>query len=247
MKFTTILFSLAVVATTTTDVHGMSDDMENTTDTTASASSDEGYATYCDSLEESLGDTKTGSRCIKDYEKIYKNLALSEAYLAWTNSLQVDEGLSTEGGNSSYSYTSSYSDETTAAYKEACEKGEGNTFTQIPDRSFQCRVEGESTNGNLDADAWQTATVAVTNNAFCIPASKNCDSTMTDFNLTATDFANENLYLLLKLLEEVDCTTMKMDTYESGEENGSGGVVTSTNFIGSLVAATAVLAFTVLI
>jgi len=217
MKFTTILFSFAVVATTTTDhygVHGMSDDMENTTDTTASASSDE-FMTYCDLLEESLGDTKTGSRCIKDWEKIYKNLAMSEAYFAWTNSLQVDEGLSTEGGNSSYSYTSSYSDETTAAYKEACEKGEGNTFTQIPDRSFQCRVEGEST---------KTATVAVTNNAFCMPASKNCDSTMTDFNLTATDFANENLYLLLKLLEEVDCTTMKMDTYESGEENGSGGV-----------------------
>mmetsp|Transcript_6183 Transcript_6183/g.7092 ORF Transcript_6183/g.7092 Transcript_6183/m.7092 type:complete len:241 (-) Transcript_6183:50-772(-) len=240
MKFTSTLFSLAVVATTTTDhygVHGMSDDMENTTDTTASASSDEEYATYCDSLEESLGDTKTGSRCIKDWEKMYKNLAMSEAYFAWTNSLQVDEGLSTEGGNSSYSYTSSYSDETTAAYKEACEKGEGNIWTAVPDQSFQCRKEGED-------KKWNTVNVAVSNNGVCLPGdSENCNSIMADNNFTAADFADNALYEELSSAKDIYCNEMQFDD----DETDSGGVVTSTPFIGSLVAATAVLAFTVLI
>jgi len=248
MKFTTILFSLAIIATTNNNgVHCMDDmdDMDNTTDTSASASAsfdEERYGNggsgydFCGILKESFGGIKTGSRCIKDFEKMMnteKNSALTEAWADWTISLQADEGLSTEGGNSSYSYTSSYSDDTTAIFKEECEKVEGTTFTQIPDRSFQCRVEGEST---------KTATVAVTNNAFCLPASKNCDTTMTDLKLTATDFANVYLYnMLVNYWPEVDCNTMKMDTYDSG------GAVTSTKFIGSLVAGTAVIAFIVLI
>eukprot|EP00751_Fragilariopsis_kerguelensis_P009433 CAMPEP_0170802052 /NCGR_PEP_ID=MMETSP0733-20121128/28984_1 /TAXON_ID=186038 /ORGANISM="Fragilariopsis kerguelensis, Strain L26-C5" /LENGTH=60 /DNA_ID=CAMNT_0011155047 /DNA_START=221 /DNA_END=400 /DNA_ORIENTATION=+ len=60
---------------------------------------------------------------------------------------------------------------------------------------------------------------------------------MTDLNLTTTDFANEYLYnMLIWEWPEVDCNTMKMDTYDSG------GAVTSTKFIGSLVAGTAVIA-----
>jgi len=240
MKFTSTLFSLAVVATTTIDngVHGMSGDMDNTTDTTASASSDgEGGGGFWSGVKEAWGDMKTVLACTKDVTDMYKgNDALNAALEAWDNSLKVDEGLSTEGGNSTYSYTSAYSADTTAAYKEECEKVEGNTWTPVPDRSFQCRKEGED-------KKWVTANVAVSNNGICLPGdSENCNTIMADNNLTATDFAENVLYDELSSQKDIYCNEMDFD-----DDDTSGGAVTSTNFIGSLVAATVVLAFTVLI
>mmetsp|Transcript_8999 Transcript_8999/g.10044 ORF Transcript_8999/g.10044 Transcript_8999/m.10044 type:complete len:243 (-) Transcript_8999:157-885(-) len=242
MKFTSILFSLAVVATTTTDhygVHGMSDDMDNTTDTTAAAASsdDEGKGGFWSGVKDLWGEMKTVVACTKDVTNMYKgNDELGAAWEAWDDSLKVNESLSTEGGNSTYSYTSAYSADTTAAFKEECEKGEGNTWTAVPDRSFQCRKKGED-------KGWMTVNVAVSNNGVCLPESENCDTIMSDANVTATDFADNDLYEKLVDDNEIYCNEMEV----GDDDDDSGGVVTSTNFIGSLVAATAVLAFTVLI
>eukprot|EP00751_Fragilariopsis_kerguelensis_P009211 CAMPEP_0170784034 /NCGR_PEP_ID=MMETSP0733-20121128/15921_1 /TAXON_ID=186038 /ORGANISM="Fragilariopsis kerguelensis, Strain L26-C5" /LENGTH=266 /DNA_ID=CAMNT_0011128921 /DNA_START=69 /DNA_END=869 /DNA_ORIENTATION=+ len=265
MKFTSTLFSLAVVATTTTDhygVHGMSDDMDNTTDfkdavdtevaevadtvgigaaeAAAGSSDGEGGGGFWSGVKDKWGDMKTVTGCDKDIDNMYKgNDELGAAWDAWHNALKVDESLSTEGGNSTYSYTSAYSADTTAAYKEECEKVDGNTWTAVPDRSFQCRKEGED-------KGWITVNVAVSNNGVCLPDdSEDCNTIMTDANITAADFADNSLYTHLSNDHEIYCNEMEIG--EDGEDDDdSGGVVTSTNFIGSLVAATAVLAFTVL-
>merc|ERR1719148_241991 len=93
---------------------------------------------------------KTVLACTSDVTNMYKDdEGLGAAWAAWDNSLKIDESLSTEGGNNTYSYTSAYPADTTAAYKEACEKGEGNTWTPAPDQSFQCRKEGEDKSGLL--------------------------------------------------------------------------------------------------
>mmetsp|Transcript_25083 Transcript_25083/g.28035 ORF Transcript_25083/g.28035 Transcript_25083/m.28035 type:complete len:239 (+) Transcript_25083:128-844(+) len=238
MKFTTILFSLAVVATTV-----MSDDTDNTTDTNstaAAAASSDGEGEkggFWSGVKEAWGDMKTVLACTSDVTNMYKDdEGLGAAWAAWDNSLKIDESLSTEGGNNTYSYTSAYPADTTAAYKEACEKGEGNIWTAVPDQSFQCRKEGED-------KKWNTVNVAVSNNGVCLPESENCDTIMSDANVTATDFADNDLYEKLVDDNEIYCNEMEV----GDDDDDSGGVVTSTNFIGSLVAATAVLAFTVLI
>jgi len=254
MKFTTTLFSLAVVATTTTDngVHCMSDDMDNTTDTTtaaaASASSDGegGFREFMSGVRDEWNDFKTGMGCLKEAKAMYAaNEALDSAWMAWDSSLEIDEVLSTGGGNSSYSYntsaysyTSAYSAETTATYKEECEKITGNTFTSTPDRSFSCTMEGD------DKGVWyDSATVDVSNNGACIPDSENCNSMMADLkelNLTAVALADDSLYHKMITEKDIYCNEMEFD--DSG-----GGVVPSTTFLGSVVAATAVVfAFTVL-
>mmetsp|Transcript_40822 Transcript_40822/g.47073 ORF Transcript_40822/g.47073 Transcript_40822/m.47073 type:complete len:239 (-) Transcript_40822:191-907(-) len=238
MKFTTILFSLAVVATTV-----MSDDTDNTTDTntTAAAASSDGEEEkggFWSGVKEAWGDMKTVLACTSDVTNMYKDdEGLGAAWAAWDNSLKIDESLSTEGGNNTYSYTSAYPADTTAAYKEACEKGEGNIWTAVPDQSFQCRKEGED-------KKWNTVNVAVSNNGVCLPGdSENCNSIMADNNFTAADFADNALYEELSSAKDIYCNEMQFDD----DETDSGGVVTSTTFIGSVVAATAVLAFTVLI
>merc|ERR1712194_513320 len=171
---------------------------------------------------------KTVLACTSDVTNMYKDdEGLGAAWAAWDNSLKIDESLSTEGGNNTYSYTSAYPADTTAAYKEACEKGEGNIWTAVPDQSFQCRKEGED-------KKWNTVNVAVSNNGVCLPGdSENCNSIMAD----------NALYEELSSAKDIYCNEMQFDD----DETDSGGVVTSTPFIGSLVAATAVLAFTVLI
>merc|ERR1712161_92130 len=173
------------------------------------------------------------------------NEALDSAWMAWDSSLEIDEMLSTGGGNSSYSYntsaysyTSAYSVETTATYKEECEKITGNTFTSTPDRSFQCR---QSEGGN--SGQWETVTVDVSNNGACIPDSEeDCNSMMADLkelNITAVALADDILYSKMIAEKDIYCNAMEFDD--------SGGVVPSTTFLGSVVAATAVVfAFTVL-
>jgi len=238
MKFTTILFSLAVVATNV-----MSDDTDNTTDTNstaAAAASSDGEGEkggFWSGVKEAWGDMKTVLACTKDVINMYKDDdALGAAWQAWDDSFKVDESLGTEGGNSTYNYTSAYSADTTAAFKEACEKGEGNTWTAVPDQSFQCRKKGED-------KGWMTVNVAVSNNGVCLPDSENCDNIMTDANITAEDFADNSLYDQLSDDNEIYCDEMEI----GDDDDDSGGVVTSTNFIGSVVAATVILAFTVLI
>jgi len=231
MKFTTILFSLAIFATTT---HGMSDDMgnmtdttamDNTTDTTAAASSDDdGFKGFMTSMTE-------GWDCADDECGMYQNnTALYTAWTAWDNSLKIDEALSTGGGNSSYSYTSAYSADTTAAFKEECGKVEGATFTTIADRSFKCTQQGEDTTSNV--------TVDISNNGFCSPGTEDCASLMTNANITG-DFGNADLYDKLRA-QGILCEDMVLDF--SGVYSGA-----SAHFIGSLVAATVAVAVTVLI
>jgi len=234
-----ILFSLAVVAT-----NGMSDDMDNTTDTTAAASASSdgegGFRGFMSGVRDEWNKYKTGRGCIKEAEAMYAaNEALADAWTAWDSSLKIDEVLSTGGGNSSYSYTSAYSAETTATFKEECEKITGNTFTSTPDRSFQCR---QSEGGN--SGQWETVTVDVSNNGACIPDSEeDCNSMMADLkelNITAVALADDNLYNKMITEKDIYCNEMEFD--DSG-----GGVVPSTTFLGSVVAATAVVfAFTVL-
>jgi len=242
MKFTTILFSLAIFATTT---HGMSDDMgnmtdttamDNTTDTTAAASSDEGgFKGFMTSMKEGWGEVKAGIACAKDDAAMYTdNAALETAWTAWDNSLKIDEALSTGGGNSSYSYTSAYSADTTAAFKEECEKVEGATFTTIADRSFKCTQQGED-----KTSAWDSVTVDVSNNGFCLPGTEDCASLMTDSNITADDFGNNDLWNKLTA-QGIYCEALEINF--SGDDSGA-----STHFIGSLVAATVAVAVTVLI
>jgi len=227
MKFTTLLFSLTVIAAT---------------NASASASSGEGGGGFMSGLKEVWGDFKSGLACVDDVRDSYTgNEQLSVLWTAWGASLKIEEDKG--GSNSSSFYSSSFSNESTAALKEHCEKEDGNfTWTPVPDRSFLCYREV------VGFDTRKTATVTVSNNGVCLPTSKICDSMMNDFNVTATDIADDDLYNKFKN-QELDCNTMEMDTYESGDddEDGSGGVVTSTNFIGSLVAATAVIAFTMLI
>jgi len=242
MKFTTILFSLAIIVTTNDNgVHCMEDhdDMDNITDTTAFASSNEG-----DELAawEDLDDIDTAVLCAIDVTNMYDgNDALAGAWKVWYKSLTVDEGLSTEGGNSSYSYTSAYYPDATAALKEECEKVDGNTWTPKPDRSFQCR-QIETYEEDMK---WQDVTVAVSNNGVCLPDSENCNNSMNDTHITATDFVDQGLYT--KLWEDQSIKCSETDEIPIIFRNYSGGVVTSTTFIGSLVVTTAVLAFTVLI
>merc|ERR1712238_268990 len=103
---------------------------------------------------------KTGRGCIKEAEAMYAaNEALADAWTAWDSSLKIDEVVSTGGGNSSYAYTSAYSAETTATYKEECEKMTGNTFTSTPDRAFTCWM-----GGNEKGVWYGTVTVDVSNN-----------------------------------------------------------------------------------
>mmetsp|Transcript_40808 Transcript_40808/g.47053 ORF Transcript_40808/g.47053 Transcript_40808/m.47053 type:complete len:125 (+) Transcript_40808:69-443(+) len=123
MKFTSTLFSLAVVATTTTDhygVHGMSDDMDNTTDfkdavdtevaevadtvgigaaeAAAGSSDGEGGGGFWSGVKDKWGDMKTVTGCDKDIDNMYKgNDELGAAWEAWDDSLKVNESLSTEG------------------------------------------------------------------------------------------------------------------------------------------------------
>ena len=245
MKFTTTLFSLAVVATTTTDrgVHCMSDDMDNTTDTTAAASAsassdgEGGFREFMSGVKDEWNDFKTGMGCLKEAKAMYANENLESAWMAWDSSLKIDEVLSTGGGNSSYSYTSAYSAETTATYKEECEKMTGNTFTSTPDRAFTCRM-----GGNEKGVWYDTVTVEVSNNGACIPDSENCNSMMADLkelNMTAVALADADLYNKMITEKDIYCNEMEFDD--------SGGVVPSITFLGSVVAATAVvLAFTVL-
>merc|ERR1712238_20668 len=181
---------------------------------------------------------KTGRGCIKEAEAMYAaNEALADAWTAWDSSLKIDEVLSTGGGNSSYSYTSAYSAETTATFKEECEKITGNTFTSTQDRSFSCQMEGDD-----KTSAWQTVTVDVSNNGACIPDSEeDCNSMagLKELNITAVALADDILYSKLIAEKDIYCNTTEFDD--------SGGVVPSTTFLGSVVAATAVVfAFTVL-
>merc|ERR1712238_225035 len=159
-------------------------------------------------------------------------------WTAWDASLKIEEVMGTEGGNSSYSYTSAFSAETTATFKEECEKITGNTWTSGLDRAYTCRMAGEDGNSG----AWQDVTVDVSNTGVCIPATTNCNDLMTnlkELNITAVDLADDEMYFKLIAEKDIHCNAMTDDD--------SGGVVPSTTFLGSVVAATAVvLAFTVL-
>merc|ERR1712238_381438 len=116
-----------------------------------------GFRGFMSGVKDAWSKYKTGRGCVKEAEAMYAaNEALDSAWTAWDDSLKIDEVLSTGGGNSSYSYTSAYSAETTATFKEECEKITGNTFTSTPDRSFQCR---QSEGGN--SGQWENVLVDV--------------------------------------------------------------------------------------
>jgi len=220
MKFTTILFSLAVVAT-----NGMSDDMDNTTDTTAAAaSSDEGGGSFIDKMKEGWGQLMAGGGCLVEALKIYDdNPDLEAAKVAWEASA-VKTNVKSEGENS---WTFAYDMELCKKFMEACNNVDGMTFTPMPEATLECTYYGFG-NGN------ETATVATSGNGVCIPDTEKCQA----IDGGPTAIGNSEMYSDLENNAGLVCKTLVSDS--------SGGVVPSTNFLGSVVVATAVLAFTVL-
>jgi len=225
MKFTTILFSLAVVATTTNDnygVHGMSDDMDNTTDTTAAASSDGEGGGFIEQMKKGWGQVKAGVGCLTDVLKFYgDNPDLEAAQNAWEKSA-VRTQVKSEGENS---WTFAYDMDLCKAFKEECDKVEGMTFTAMPDETLECEYYGVG-NGNA------TATVATSGNGVCLADSDSCKA----IEGGSDAVADSEMYDDLETIGGVTCKTLVSD--DSGA---------STHVLGSLVAVTAVVAVTMLI
>jgi len=227
MKFTTILFNLAVVATTTTNgVHGMSDDMDNTTDTTAVAASsdgeEEGGGGFFDNMKKAWGDLKNGLECEDEVVTVYtENPDLMAAYDAWDKS-----GTKTIVGNeeTSTSFTWAYDMDLCKAFMKECEKVEGMIFTPIDDETYECEYYGI---GNGDGKP----TVATSGNGVCLKDSDSCNS------FGPEDAANGEMYIDLENIGGFVCKSLVSD--DSGA---------STTFLGSVVvAATSVVAVTVLL
>jgi len=236
MKFTTILFNLAVVATTTTNgVHGMSEDMDNTTDTTAVAASSDGEegegGGFIADMKNKLSQFKDNLECLDDSIDVCKdNPDLSAAYEAWDKS-----GTRTiVGSEDSNSYTWAYDMDLCKAFMKECEKVDGMIFTPIPDETYECEYY----------DNWdRNATVATSGNGVCLKDTESCNA----LEGGPVVVADKMLYSVLQFSRS-----------NSSNSTNSGGLVctslnpsisgASTNFLGSVVvAATAVVAVTVLL
>jgi len=166
------------------------------------------------------GQLKANTKCFGDILKLYAdNQALSDAQSAWEAS-GIRE--STKGGGD-VSYSWSYSADTLATFEDECKKVEGTTWTQPPAKTYNCSW------GAFGGD--DVVEVATSNNALCLPDSEQCNLVTT----TSDKVANDEMY------EDIKNNGIYCDVMIS-----SGNEVTSTKFLGSLVAATAFVAFTVL-
>jgi len=231
MKFTTILFNLAVVATTTIDngVHGMSEDMDNTTDTTAVAASSDGEegegGGFIADMKNKWSEFKNGLECFDDVALVFAdNPDLNAAYVAWDKS-----GTRTIVGNqeTSNSFTWAYDMDLCKAYMKECEKVEGMTFTPIPDETYECDPYGFGS-GTVDP------TVATSGNGLCLKDSESCNA----LEGGPVVVADKTLYDALMLKGGFVCKSLLV----------SDDSAASTTFLGSVVvAATTVVAVTVLL
>jgi len=228
MKFTTILFNLAVVATITNGVHGKSDDMDNTTDTTAvvAASSDgeegEGGG-FIANMKKGWSQFTNGLECYDDVVDVFTaNPDLMAAFEAWDKS-----GTKTIVGNeeTSNSFTWAYDMDLCKAFMKECEKVEGMTFTPIDDETYECEHYGI---GNGDGKP----TVATSGNGVCLKDSENCNA------LDPVAAADGKMYEDLESIGGFICKSLV-----------AADSAASTHFLGSsvVVAATAVVAVTVLL
>jgi len=193
------------------------EDMDNTTDTT---SADEECGFLCQ-LKEGWGQAKADIGCLTDTVKGYEgNQALIDAQAAWESS-----GTRTMvGSEAENSITWSYSEDLCKAWSEECNKVDGMTFTATPAKTVEC------TNGLFGGD--DVTTVATSNNGVCLADSDNCKT----FEGESTYIADSEMYTDIKADSSLQCESLI----------SSGSAVTSTKFLGSLVAATTVVAFTVL-
>mmetsp|Transcript_9815 Transcript_9815/g.10569 ORF Transcript_9815/g.10569 Transcript_9815/m.10569 type:complete len:231 (+) Transcript_9815:136-828(+) len=229
MKFTTILFNLAVVATITNGVHGKSDDMDNTTDTTAavaaSSDSEEGEGGgFIANMKKGWSQFTNGLECYDDVVDVFTaNPDLMAAFEAWDKS-----GTKTIVGNeeTSNSFTWAYDMDLCKAFMKECEKVDGMIFTPIDDETYECEYYGI---GNGDGKP----TVATSGNGVCLKDSESCNA-LEGGPVAAAD---GEMYEDLQSTGGFICKSLV---------SVSGA---STNFLGSsvVVAATAVVAVTVLL
>jgi len=193
------------------------DDMDNTTDTT---SADEECGFMCQ-MKEGWGALKTNVGCMTDTIAGYEgNQALIDAQAAWESS---GTRTNVKGeGEDSFDWT--YSEDLCKAWSEECNKVEGMTFTAAPAKTVECKY------GAFGGD--DVVTMATSNNGVCLADSDNCKAVDGD----SEDIADSEMYTDIKDKYSISCESLI----------SSGGAVTSTKFLGSLVAATTVAAFTVL-
>lgn len=193
------------------------EDMDNTTDTT---SADEECGFLC-AMKEGWGQFKANKGCLDDTIKGYEgNQALIDAQAAWASSGTRTNVIS-EGEDS---FTWSYSADLCKAWSEECDKVDGMTFTATPDKTVEC------TYGAFGGD--DVVTMATSNNGVCLADTESCNAVDGD----STDIADSEMYTAIKDNGSIYCESLV----------SSGRTVTSTKFLGGLVAATTVVAFTVL-
>jgi len=176
-------------------------------------------AGYMDDLKEGFTQAVASLECLDDTVTLYEeNQALDEAYYAWKSS-GSSANVESEGNNS---YTWGYSADLRKAWMEECEKVEGMTFTVTPDSNHNCSW-GAFGGGDV-------VTVATSNNGLCLAGSDNCAAIAGN----STTIADGEMFGHI---------TNNTGIYCVGFFDKASA---STKFLGSLVAATAIVAFAVL-